>query len=273
MLDLLSELDRVCKKYNLKYYASGGTLLGAVRHKGFIPWDDDMDVWMMRNDYEELQKHFNEFKEPYFLQTPYTDKGYYFTAINLRNSNTSNISDVFAWESWNMGIGLDIFPIDAYVLDELPDAYSKIGTLTMELSTYMRKSNPYLDESNRERVNNYCGREPLEIYEEVQSIAQRFNNDENADCLAELVNTQYKNPLKKIIHKEDVENQVFLDFEHIKIPAYNGYLNHLKTFYGDYMSFPPIEQRGTWHVGETFNPDVSYKELIIKKRNLIEKGL
>lgn len=149
MLDLYFELEKVCKKYGLKLYASGGTLLGAVRHKGFIPWDDDMDFWMMRSDYEELQKHADEFSHPYFLQTPYTDKGYYYSAIKFRNSNTTDISTFFAWEDWNMGIAIDIFPIDAYDTTELPAAYEYIGKLTMELSTYMRKSNPQLDEANK----------------------------------------------------------------------------------------------------------------------------
>lgn len=102
----------------------------------------------------------------------------------------------------------------------------------------------------------------MDIYEEVQKVAQKYNNLEGADCLAEIVQTQYKNPLKKIIHREDVESQVFLDFEHVKIPAYNGYINHLTTFYGDYMAFPPIEKRGTWHAGQIFDPDVPYTEVL-----------
>ncbi|MGN0005700.1 MAG: phosphorylcholine transferase LicD [Candidatus Gastranaerophilaceae bacterium] len=269
ILDLLHELDRVCNKLGLKYYACGGTVLGAVRHGGFIPWDDDMDVWMMREDYEELQKHADEFEQPYFLQTPYTDPGYYFSAIKLRNSNTSDVSDVFVYENWNMGIGLDIFPIDAYIESELPYAYSKIGGLACELSTYMRKSNPYLDEKNKKRVANYCGRNPMEIYEEIQSIAKIHFNDPNADCLLEMVYTEY--PFKKkIIHTEDVEYQIYLDFENCKIPHFNGYIKHLETMYGDYMKFPPVEERGTWHGGETFDADTPYKETVMRKRNVIK---
>lgn len=270
MIDLFFELQKMCVKYDLKLYASGGTLLGAVRHKGFIPWDDDMDFWMMREDYKELQKHANEFEHPYFLQSPYTDKGHYFSAIKLRNSNTSDVSDIFAFEDWNMGVAIDIFPIDSYISEELPTAYERIGELTYQLSTAMRMSNPYLDEANKERVANYCGRKPIEIYEELEAIAQKYANDDRCDCLLEMVNTQYKNPFKKVIHKEDVQEQVFLNFEHIKIPAYNGYVNHLTTFYGDYMQFPPVEKRGTWHGGETYNTDIPYKEYVENKRKEFE---
>lgn len=266
MLDLYFELQRVCEKCNLKLFASGGTLLGAVRHKGFIPWDDDMDFWMMRSDYEELKKHADEFEHPYFLQTPYTDPGYYFSAIKLRNSNTSDVSDIFAFEDWNMGVAIDIFPIDSYISEELPKAYEDIGKITYQLSTAMRMSHPYLDEANKERVANYCGKKPIELYEELESIAQRYAKDDRCDVLLEMVNTQYSNPFKKVIHTEDVQEQVFLDFEHIKIPAYNGYIYHLTNFYGDYMQFPPVEKRGTWHGGETFDTDAPYKEYVSKRR-------
>jgi lipopolysaccharide cholinephosphotransferase len=224
-----------------------------------------MDFWMKREDYETLQKHADEFKEPYFLQTPYTDKGYYHSAIKFRNSNTTNLSEVFLFEDWNMGISIDIFPIDKYISSELIENYKKIGELTYQLSTYMRISNPYLDEKNKKRVEEYCGRNPLELYEELESIAQQYNNSDKADCYLEIVNTQYKDPFKKVIHEEDLNHCVYLDFENTKIPAYNGYINHLKSFYGDYMQLPPKEKRGLWHDG-IYVPEIPFKEYVDKKR-------
>lgn len=78
-LDLLIQFDKICKKHGLIYFLIGGTLLGAVRHHGFIPWDDDLDVAMPRKDYDLLMQLKDEFSEPYFLQTPYTDEGYYYS--------------------------------------------------------------------------------------------------------------------------------------------------------------------------------------------------
>ena len=89
-LDLLAEFDRVCKKHGLTYFAFGGTLLGAVRHQGFIPWDDDIDVVMFREDYRRLtQIAAEEFRHPYFFQTPFTDCGLVMGGSRLRNSNTT----------------------------------------------------------------------------------------------------------------------------------------------------------------------------------------
>ena len=91
-LDLLVEFDRVCKEIGVKYFLDSGTLLGAVRHKGFIPWDDDIDVSMLREDYDRLvQRGPSLFKAPYFFQCAYTDEGYYRFHAQLRNSETTGM--------------------------------------------------------------------------------------------------------------------------------------------------------------------------------------
>ena len=94
-LDLLNKILEVCKKYNIKIIASGGTLLGAVRHKGFIPWDDDIDLMMMRDQYDKLcDVAEKEFTYPYFFQTEYTDPGSMRGHAQLRNSQTTGILNV-----------------------------------------------------------------------------------------------------------------------------------------------------------------------------------
>ena len=115
ILEILTIFDDLCKKLNLKYTLSSGTLLGAVRHKGFIPWDDDVDVAMPREDYEIFVKNANSMlPDGFFLQHYTTDKHYMHIFAKLKNSNTTWIeSGIGPKKNMNHGIYIDIFPIDS----------------------------------------------------------------------------------------------------------------------------------------------------------------
>ena len=116
LLGLFKEFKRVCEKYNLKYLANGGTLIGAARHHGFIPWDDDMDISMMYDDYVRLLEiPSDEFKYPYYLQSYKSDEVAEISAARIRNSSTTGCTK---WEydnlkipSHNKGLFVDIFPL------------------------------------------------------------------------------------------------------------------------------------------------------------------
>lgn len=137
-LDLLAEFIRVCDKYGLKYYADGGTLLGALRHNGYIPWDDDIDLSMMREDYEKLcSVAVYEFKHPYFFQTSSTDPDSEFHHAKLRNSETSAVSEIDINRSYNQGIWIDIFPLDNIPDDsELPRFIDSINECQEKVFMY-----------------------------------------------------------------------------------------------------------------------------------------
>lgn len=114
-MDLAQELLRVCKKNSLKIFADFGTLLGAVRHKGFIPWDDDMDFSMLREDYEKLCRiASSEFKHPYFFQYSNSGKNFINGHAKLRNSMTTGIikDEMKRNLNYNQGIFIDILPMD-----------------------------------------------------------------------------------------------------------------------------------------------------------------
>lgn len=108
--DILVEFDRICRKFNLKYFLFSGTLLGAVRHGGFIPWDDDIDVAMPINDYYKFVKICKtELGEDYFLQTYNTDYVNFWYA-KIRKNNTTMLESGFENVNMHHGVWIDIFP-------------------------------------------------------------------------------------------------------------------------------------------------------------------
>ena len=113
-LDLLKAFLDYCEKHGLRCWVEGGTLLGAVRHKGFIPWDDDADLAMLREDYDKMCQIGNDgLEEPYFLQTAFSDVDYHRGHAQFRRSDTAGIRPSDAFQPFNQGIFIDIFPLDA----------------------------------------------------------------------------------------------------------------------------------------------------------------
>ena len=260
LLDMLLKIDNVCKKHQLTYFLEAGTLLGAIRHGGMIPWDDDIDIFMPRKDYNKFVQLSEEFPHPYFLQTPYTDPEYFYCPARLRNSNTTGVVETFAYQNFNHGIWLSIFPLDNWETEGGEQRYEYIKDLIKENSTYMRLTNPHLSEKDKIRVKNYSGRNPLEVYEEIQQIAQQFNA-KPTEFIAAAVSAviSYR---RKIWYAEDFSSAIEWDFEGFKFPIPVGYDRFLKTMYGDYMQLPPVEERGHHHDGAIFNADIPYKEFL-----------
>ena len=244
-LDLLFEFDRVCKKYGFQYFLCGGSVLGAVRHKGFIPWDDDLDAFLFRDDYEEFIRLVDEFEHPYFLQTPDTDPGYYYTMAKIRNSNTTMLSEKYKYNKFNQGVWFSVFPLDHWMLEGEDERWAKIKELILDNATYMRRTNPNLNEKDKDRVAHYSGRDPYEVNREIHAIASQFN-DRETGYLALATTTIY--PSKCLVYPSSVfSSAIMSEFEGFRFPIPIGYDKYLTTCYGDYMKFPPLEERGKWH--------------------------
>ena len=270
--DLLAKLLDVCNKLGVRCWVADGTLLGAVRHKGFIPWDNDIDVCMFRSDYNILmEKGPTMFEYPYFLQTPYTDKNYYHGHCQLRNSDTAAIRPSDSYRPFNQGIFIDIFPLDAVPedADQLRYVLRSVRKTTRFLKT---KDTPILISGRiglifrklrckfavmrkgwvsiyREGVDNVLGETKLEDCRYVAELGFSGSN--------------------YLLDKHIFDDTVLLDFEQLKVPAPIGYDAYLKTQYGDnYMT--PIKV-ATAHDDAVFDTEKSYVDLLPMVRKLYRK--
>ncbi len=275
-MDLLMELDRVCKKHGLTYYADSGTLLGAIRHKGFIPWDDDLDVAMMREDYEKLCEIApSEFTHPYFFQTEYTDPGTLRGHAQLRNSETTAIlkNEIHGAYAYNQGIFIDIFPLDNCVEDdERLDKQMEDAARAMDLCyqaanvTDRSSGRPEGGDLKRRITRGFMHAmlagplKPLMdrhfLFRRYEKVLTRYNKEETPYVM----NFRYR---KRRRSKTFYEGTVEVPFEFVTIPVMTGYEGQLTLQFGDYMK--PV-QAGNDHGDVIFRTDVSYKKYLARYR-------
>ncbi len=273
MLDLFAEFDRVCKKHHIHYMASGGTLLGAVRHKGFIPWDDDMDLMMKRDDYEKLcEVAITEFKHPYFFQTYQTDQHYNRAYAKLRNSETTSIqkNSRHVGYKYNQGIFIDIFPLDAVAPTPISKKIQKF-----KCNYYMAQAAHSVSLKNNYQVTN-GGKLFL-----IDQFLYRILGGLHPNCLNVEHNMKKltywckkyssKNPIyysklsfqpkneKQLIPLNDIEDLILMDFEFLKIPVPKNFDEYLRRRYGDYMT--PLNTGG-YHGELFFDTNHSFKMYI-----------
>lgn len=259
-LDMLMVLDAVCKKHNLRYFLLYGSLLGAVRHQGFIPWDDDLDVVMFREDFEKLSLLGNEFVHPYFLQNSHTDPGVGSPVLKIRNSNTCQFNKFLNWGGYNSGMALDIFPLDNCIEETAKEEFDEIYKIKYKNILFMKNQSPYRSQKDIDLIKQYPQINPEEVCEEIHSIARRHEQQKTEKVWVPLV-TLYSYE-KSVFFKDDFKTVVDLPFEGFRFPCPAGWNRILKTIYGDFMQFPPIEKRGTWHGSLEFNPDLPYTEYL-----------
>ena len=261
-LDLFMTLAELCDKYGLRYYANSGMLLGAIRHNGFIPWYDDLDVAMPRDDYNKLMEIApKELDYPYFLRTPYTDTGCYYSSIVLMNLSTSFIPKIFKNKPFKMGVPIDIFPLDYCEPSKFDEDRSQIYNHIMRCGSWMKQGCENLDQLQLAKIEKYSTDNPLRDWEEIHKIASnpQYNN---SDHYAIAVMTILKKE-QSIYPVSDFKKVIMWPFETIMVPVPEGYDELLTIQYGDYKQFPPIEERGKKNNQIIFDPDRPYTDYII----------
>lgn len=245
--EILKELDRLCRKNNIKYSLSGGTMLGAVRHKGFIPWDDDVDVHMIRKEYEKFKKvALKEMDEKFFYQDLETDPGYGNFYAKIRLNNTRYVENISKDVNAHKGIYIDIFPIDSYKKESVFDFY-KVVFYRMLL---LLKSNYIIEANTLVKKIELLILKFIKIFVTKKFVIKRVEKIK--------LNNSTKNPKnyinydevyfdKPLLTKNMIEKLAEYEFEGKKFFGPKDYEEYLTYFYGDYMQLPPENERENRH--------------------------
>ena len=260
-LDLLEQLLDVCRQHDLRIWVDGGTMLGAVRHKGFIPWDDDIDVCMPRPDYDRLiALGGSAFSEPYFLQSAYSEDDYFRGHAQLRRSDTAAIRPSESYRTFNQGIFVDIFPLDGVNPDTaqlkadlhaIRRVHKRLKAIHLNVFYSGRWGQVFRKLSSRREVRK-TGRE---AYFKATEDLLRQHSVKDCAQWAELAFSGDDICFDRHIF----DHTVLMSFEHLQVPVPEGYDLFLRTQYGDdYMT--PI-QVGNYHGELVFDTEHSYREV------------
>ncbi len=231
-VEMLSEFDRICRANNITYFLAFGTLLGAVRHNGYIPWDDDIDVMVPRPEIAKLEDAFRNC--PYKLATIRNTKNYEFPFPRLLNTKTFH---KYGNAKKHYGLFIDIYPIDGVPSDEnVRDKYKK---------DILRYAKPRLFLI---RVRNYIWRHiPIDIVPFIKYLTKKHANaysicDYNTSNMVTVMQASLP-PLDKKLFEKVTE----VEFEGGKYFAPAEWDKVLTHWYGDYMQLPPEDKRHPYH--------------------------
>ncbi|WP_291950307.1 phosphorylcholine transferase LicD [Campylobacter sp.] len=249
LVNLLEYFDSFCKKHNIIYSLGGGTLIGAVRHKGFIPWDDDIDIYMHYDEYDKFVKYWKDTDNIIFSNLYDKDFKHFYEFAKLYDTN-------YLIEDFQHQIH-PIF-IDIFIYDFVPDDFNLIYKTSKKLK-FLKK----LTRSFVKRSNEFAFMKNFFLYfanildKQVMRFLKKWRlkyTNENCKNIALFI-SEYTKSTHFIMPKEYFNDIVNLSFEGRKFPCMNGYDEHLKKYYGDYMKLPPENSRISHHTFKCYKND------------------
>ena len=251
-LDILSNVADFCDAHNLRYCLAYGTLIGAVRHKGFIPWDDDIDIWMPRADYNEFLQRYNNKNgnDRYTVISPY-DKRSQHTFAKVIDEATVKFEANADYINGHLGVDVDIFPLDGMPEDEqeyirwynkLHNIYRKIVYLILDEKKNVKRR--VLLPLIRLWVGGKAG-----ILRKTAKLHKQYPFNESTYVGS--VESHY-NASNNRFKKEWFDSFLLVKFENKEFKIPTEYDKILTQIYGDYMQLPPEEQQKTHHINKMY---------------------
>ena len=251
LLAYLLEIDRICKKHNIKYFLAGGTLLGAIRHHGFIPWDDDADVMMLRGDYDRFLKVAkDELPENIFLQLPHTEKGNYNPFTKLRIDNTMFATEFTGHFLWmHNGIFFDILAHDRTGKRKWSQKLHLMATMLMRSIVFNKWGDTDIAGGGGHPVickivDKVKYIVPMRFALWAQNHLLEFYKKRDTGYLYDGMG---RNLSRGSFPEKWLEEVVYVDFEGYQFPVPKEYDKYLTYLYGDYRQMIPVSSRRTSH--------------------------
>ena len=238
-----------CHNNGLTYYIVGGTMLGAIRHGGFIPWDDDIDVALPRTDYDRLLSIFKEKQDHYFLESPYTgNNDYYYSYAKLYDTDTTLTERTR--RNCRRGLYIDVFPLDGIGVNEsdLETNFEKIDRLNMFLMT--RTCALSKERSFYKNAAIVCSRMIPQFIVDDHNLAIKVDKTaasfgyEDSNYVANLMGSYRR---KEVMAKRIFGQPKEYKFEDIIVDGVEHYEEFLTHIYGDWRKLPPEDKRKTTH--------------------------
>ncbi|MDM8267375.1 LicD family protein [Limosilactobacillus pontis] len=253
-LEMLLKFDELCNENNISYTLAGGTMIGAVRHKGFIPWDDDVDVYVLRDDFNKIRKIFPKAltDTKIFYQNHYTDKNYYYQFDKLRMNGTVFEETFLKKHDINHGVFIDIFPIDYIPNSSILRLNQYIEYRFMRLILMCK----YININARKGRKKYLAfiiRSLFfwvsldKLYERSEQIAQKYLKNRKDCKFVRNLNSVGSDGTKETYGLEDFKKIKKIEFESNLLSISVNYDQMLRKIYGNYMKLPPKSERKTRH--------------------------
>ena len=250
-LDILDFIDSFCKENGINYCINYGTLIGAIRHKGFIPWDDDIDLSMTRENYERFIQLFSEKQSRYQILSLETDNQYFNNFIKIVDS-TTKIIDTRNTKTYDSGIFIDIFPMDTFSDSKIVDICYKLESFKL-LSFSKHKNIIYGDSKLKDLIRTLFWLflrpvSPRFFANQIEKQIEKYRV-EDGKYIA-FIPSKLKE--KEIFPRDMFDELVEIPFEHLVLPAPKRFDVVLKQFYDDYMTVPPKEKQIYIHEFEAY---------------------
>lgn len=250
-IQILNDIDTFCKKNKINYWIDCGTLLGAIRHKGYIPWDDDIDIGMLRDDYDKFLKSYNKKNSRYRLFASELDKDYYFQFGKVMDTKT------VLYEPDENGIKSGVY-VDVFVYDNAPDNEIELKKMFDKRDFYnkFRIAQLYPDLYDKTSIKKKIMRFFLNIY--LKFLPKNYytrkcikNSKKYVDKKTKRVGN-FTSAKRMTGDKKIFTSFIEVPFEGKNYPAPIGYKEWLTAFYGDYMKLPPKEKRVSNHTFKAY---------------------